>query len=127
LGMQLLKPAPGVAASVGRVIPSTVVHDAPSHKLRSGIMAVPVVVEKIRNCKTPDDHCVPIDRARSAELVLFAFEGLAGASPSEIVLDVGASEIRFGRSGGNAGQLAIGKICDARDIAEPATARDFGV
>src|SRR5581483_10415181 len=77
LGMQLLKPAPGVAASVGRVIPSTVVHDAPSHKLRSGIMAVPVVVEKIRNCKTPDDHCVPIDRARSAELVLFAFEGLA--------------------------------------------------
>src|SRR5437588_11798068 len=39
--------APGISASVRRVIPCAIVHQRPIHKLRARIMAVAVVVENI--------------------------------------------------------------------------------
>src|SRR5579875_2664449 len=45
----------GVAACVRRIVPGAVIHGSPAHKLRPWIMAVAVVIEKIRGAKATDD------------------------------------------------------------------------
>src|SRR5450755_3833955 len=56
--MKLVDPAPGVAADVGRIIPSAVVHDAPADKLRARIVRVAVVVEEIGHREAAHRHGV---------------------------------------------------------------------
>src|SRR5580698_2688959 len=51
-GVKFIDDPPGVAPRVRRIVPGAVVHDAPSHKLRSRIVRIGVVVEVIAERKS---------------------------------------------------------------------------
>ena len=62
--VELMHPAPGVAAHVGRVVPRAVVHHRPTHELSPRIVSVAVIVEEVRQREAPcgdgvADHRTP--------------------------------------------------------------------
>src|SRR5207253_9561316 len=93
--VDLLYPAPGITADVGGVVPGSVVHHGPTHKLCPRIMRVAIVIEEVRQREASCGDRVSIKRAPSSQLVRFAFERLFRGTKSEIVGDVEASEVRL--------------------------------
>ncbi len=69
-GMKFVDPSPGVAARIGGIIPSAVVHHRPTHELRSRIVAIAIAVEKIGDGEAPGGDGVAGHRARAGELIL---------------------------------------------------------
>src|SRR5260370_948384 len=83
-GVGVVNPSPGVAANVSGVIPGSVVHNRPTHELRSWIVRIPVVVEEVRQGEAPRCNRVTVHRALASQLVFFAFHRLLLAAESQI-------------------------------------------
>src|ERR1017187_6394607 len=126
-GVELVDPAPGVAARIGGIIPRAVVHHAPAHELRAGVVGVVVVVEEIGDREAADGDGVARHGTAAGERVLIAFGGFAFAAETEILRDVEPRDVRFGSGRSDAGHFAVGEIGQAIGGAEAASAGDFGV
>src|SRR4030095_9422930 len=94
--MELMHPAPGIATSVGGVVPGAVVHDGPTHELGARVVRVAVEIEEIGHGETPDGNGIAVHRARTAELVSAALCFFAPVTEAKILGNVKAREIRLG-------------------------------
>ena len=125
--MKFVDDAPGISARIGRIIPRSVVHQAPSDELRSRIVRIVVVVEKITVGKTPDGDGKPVHRTVAGQLVLVAFHVFDFIAKTKIVCDVESRKVRLGGGGGHARQFAVGRVGQAVDVAESPAPGDLGI
>src|ERR1039458_9781123 len=126
-GVELVDPAPGVAARIGGIIPRAVIHHGPAHELGARIVGVVVVVEEIGDGKAADGDGVTRHGAAAGERVLIALSGFAFAAETEILGYVEPRDVRLGGGRSDAGHFAVGEIGEAIGAAEAAAAGDFGV
>ena len=78
-------------ARVGRIVPRTVVHGAPSHKLSARIVSVFVVVEKVGDREAARGNAVAGFGTGTAQLVFVAFHFFASTTEAEVVGEMEAA------------------------------------
>jgi len=72
LRVKFLHDPPGIAAGIGRIIPRTVAHHAPSHELGPRIVRVAIAIEKICNREAACIDRIAVHRPLAGELVIVA-------------------------------------------------------
>ena len=125
--MDLVHPSPGIAANVGRIIPRAVEHHRPAHELRPGIVRVLVVVEKISHREPADVDRVAVHGTLARELILVAVGRLFFVAESEVMRKIQPRDVRLRLGGSNARKLAVRRVCQTVDAAEPPAPGDFRV
>src|SRR5262245_35442971 len=116
-----------VAPHVSRIVPGPVVHHGPSQELGSRIMAVTIVVDKIRRGEFANGEGEAVDVHHAWDLVGLIAEFLLFTAEAPGLAYEKSGEIRSWIENSDPRNLAIGEAGNALRLAQADTAGDFRV